>query len=362
MVKFLDLKRVNEQYRNEIEESIKNVLNSGWYILGEECRKFETDFANYCGTMHAVGVANGLDALRLIIKAYGFGNGDEIIVPANTFIATILAIVENGCTPVFVEPSESTYNIDENLIERYITKKTKAILPVHLYGSLANMKVIKEIAIKYSLKVIEDCAQAHGALYGGKRAGALGDAAAFSFYPGKNLGCLGDGGAVTTNDSSLADKIACLRNYGSIEKYRHVEKGINSRLDEIQAAVLRVKLKYLDIDNEKRRKISLRYRSEIVNNKILLPVASEELQHVWHLFVIRSRNRDLFQAYLQKNSIETQVHYPIPPHKQEAFAEYASKRLPVTEIIHKEVLSLPISPIMSEEEIGHVINMVNNYE
>lgn len=361
MIKFLDLHKINERYRAEINESIKRVLDSGWYLLGKEDETFEKSFAQYCGAKHAIGVANGLDALRLIIKGYEFGEGDEIIVPANTYIASVLAITDNGCTPIFVEPDIETYNINPDLIEEKITSKTKAIMVVHLYGQVVEMDKIWELAKKYNLKIIEDSAQAHGAIYNEKRTGNLGDASGFSFYPGKNLGCLGDGGAVTTNDDELAQKIRALRNYGSEVKYNNLYKGYNSRLDEIQAAVLSVKLEYLDEDNEKRRKIAKFYRENIKNPSIILPKIEDEKSHVWHIFAVRTENRDGFQKYLKGKDIETVVHYPIPPHKQKAYSEFNDLSLPITEKIHNEVLSLPISPVMSESEIEYVVKIVNNY-
>lgn len=361
MIKFLDLHKINEQYRDEIDEAIKRVLDSGWYLLGKENENFCKNFAQYCGTKHCIGVANGLDALTLIIKAYGFGQGDEIIVPANTYIASILAISANGATPVLVEPDMNTYNIDPDKIEEKITKKTKAILAVHLYGQTAQMDKINEIAKKYNLKVIEDSAQAHGAIYNGKRTGNLGDASGFSFYPGKNLGCLGDGGAVTTNDDELAQKIIALRNYGSHIKYENLYKGVNSRLDEIQAAVLDVKLKYLDKDNQKRRDIAKLYIENIKNPAIILPQVINEESHVWHIFAIRTQKRDKFQQYLKDNDIQTLIHYPIPPHKQQAYKEWNNLNLALTEQIHTEILSLPISAVMTDEEVKKVIEVVNNY-
>lgn len=362
MVKFLDLQKINEQYRGEIDEAIKNVLDSGWYLLGKQDEKFEKNFAEYCGTKHCIGVANGLDALRLIIKAMGFKEGDEIIVPANTYIASILAISDNGCTPVLVEPDINTYNIDPELVEEKITDKTKAILVVHLYGRVVEMQKIWDLAKKYNLKVIEDSAQGHGAIYQGKRTGNLGDASGFSFYPGKNLGCLGDGGAVTTNDDDLAQKIRALRNYGSHVKYHNIYQGLNSRLDEIHAAVLDVKLNYLDADNQKRSEIAKYYLANIKNPLVVLPDFKEEKSHVWHVFVVRIENRDEFQKYLTEKGIQTLIHYPIPPHKQEAYKELNHLSFPITEKIHREIISLPISPVMTAEEIKQVVDAVNGYK
>lgn len=369
MIKFLDLKKINMLHQEEIEEALLKVFHSGWYILGEEVEKFEENFSNYVGTRHCIGVASGLDALFLILRGYmelGFmKERDEIIVPANTYIATILAVSHNNLKPVLVEPDIHTYNIDPEKIEAAITEKTRAILPVHLYGRVADMERIKEIAQKYHLKIIEDAAQAHGAIYKGKRTGNLGDAAGFSFYPGKNLGALGDGGAITTNDDELAEVIKALRNYGSHEKYYNSYKGFNSRLDEIQAAILNVKLKYLDEENQKRREIAQYYCDQIKNEKIILHDINEQIRideyksHVWHLFVIRSPERDQLQQYLKENGIQTLIHYPVPPFKQMAFSEWDNFSYSVTEKIHNEVLSLPISPVLTEEEVDRIIKFLN---
>ena len=362
MVKFLDLFKVNETHRAEIDDAIRQVVNSGWYILGQQCERFEKNFAAYCGAHYAIGVANGLDALKLIVKAYGFGKGDEIIVPANTYIASILAITENGCTPVLVEPDVNTYNIDPDLIEAHITEKTKAIMVVHLYGRAVEMRKIQVLADKYKLKIIEDSAQAHGAIYAGKRTGNLADASGFSFYPGKNLGALGDGGCVVTNDPELAKKVRILRNYGSEIKYHNLYQGMNSRLDEIQAAILDVKLKYLDEENEKRRTIAEYYIENIHNRKIILPKIPENREsHVWHLFTIRVKERERLIEHLRHNGIEALIHYPVPPHKQNCYREYGKFDLPVTETIHDTILSIPISPVMTEAEVGQVVNACNAY-
>lgn len=361
MIKFLDLKKINNRYREEIDSRIKNILDKGWYLQGEENENFTKNFANFCGTKFALGVANGLDALNLIIKAYGFGNGDEIIVPANTYIATILAISENGCIPILVEPDIKTYNINPDSIEEKITSKTKAIMVVHLYGQAVQMEKIWKIAKKYNLKIIEDSAQAHGAIYQENRTGNLGDASGFSFYPGKNLGCIGDGGAVTTNDEELFNKIKAIANYGSDRKYHHIYKGVNSRLDEIQAAVLDVKLKHLDSDNNKRREISKYYRENIKNSKLILPETYDEKSHVWHIFAVRTQNRDEFQKYLTEKGIQTIIHYPTPPHKQGAYKEWNNLSFPITEEIHNTILSLPISPVMTDSEIEKVVEVVNEY-
>ena len=366
MIPFLDLKKVNNPYMEEINAGIRRVLQSGWYILGEEVECFEREFAHYCGTEHCVGVGSGLDALVLIIRAYKelglLQEGDEVIVPANTFIATILAITENNLIPVLVEPSLVSYNFDTVLIESVITDRTRAILPVHLYGLMAPMDEIMLLAKQHNLLVIEDAAQAHGAKLNGKVAGSLGDAAAFSFYPGKNLGALGDGGAITTNDSELYGVLLALRNYGSHTKYEYKYKGLNSRLDEVQAAVLRVKLKFLDRDNARRRVIATRYLTGIKQGNIVLPEKPERAEsHVWHLFVIRTFEREALQRYLLEQGIQTHIHYPLPPHKQEAYREYGTMLLPVTEKIHNEVLSLPISSVMTDNEVEHIINTINRY-
>ena len=367
MIKFLDLKKVNERFRSEMDAATKRVLDSGWYLLGKEVERFEADFASYCGVKHCIGVANGLDALNLIIKAYGFGAGDEIIVPANTYIASILAISENGCTPVLVEPKWETRLIDEDLIEASITPRTKAIMVVHLYGRAMNMTKVWALAKKYNLKVIEDSAQAHGAMFGGRRCGNLGDASGFSFYPGKNLGCLGDGGAVTTNDDELAARVRAIRNYGSDYKYHHIYKGINSRLDEIQAAWLGVKLPHLDEDNAIRARIAMRYCDEIKNPLIELPnnpndsISAGNLSHVWHVFAVTCKERDRLDKWLTDNEIQTNIHYPIPPHKQNAYSELSHLNYPISEKMHREILSLPISPVLSEDDVNDVISVVNEF-
>lgn len=362
MIKFLDLEKINNRFRNEMDLRLKTILDKGWYLQGAENETFSQHFAQFCGAKYALGVANGLDALRLIIKAYGFGKGDEIIVPANTYIATILAITDNGCTPVLVEPDIATYDINPDLIEAAITPRTRAIMVVHLYGQAAPMAKIWELAQKHNLKVIEDAAQAHGALYQGRRTGNLGDAAGFSFYPGKNLGCLGDGGAVTTNDEALYNKIKALANYGSDRKYHHIYQGLNSRLDEIQAALLDVKLPHLEKDNTRRREIATYYRNHITNPLITLPQPYTEEAHVWHVFAVRTAERDRFQQYLADNGVQTIIHYPTPPHKQPAYAALNNLSYPVTEQIHREIISLPISPVMTDEEAQEVVRVVNAYE
>ena len=361
MIKFLDLHKINERYRDEINTRIKKVLDSGRYILDEQNRIFEKNFALYCNVKHCIGCANGLDALNLIIKAYDFNLNDEIIVPSNTYIASILAISQNGCTPILVEPNIDSYNISPDLIEEKITKNTKAIMVVHLYGQAVQMEPIWNIAKRYNLKIIEDSAQAHGAIYQNKRVGSLSSASAFSFYPGKNLGCLGDGGAITTNDDNLAKKIRALANYGSDYKYHHIYKGINSRLDEIQAGILDVKLKYLDNDNDKRREIAKYYLENIKNEKIILPKVYNEKTHVWHVFAVRTKERDELQKYLAKNEIETLIHYPIPPHKQAAYKEWNGLSYPVSSEIHRTILSLPISPVLEKCEAEKVVEVINAF-
>lgn len=359
MIKFLDLEKINNRFRKEIDERIKNILDKGWYLQGEENDKFSKHFAEYCGVKYVLGVANGLDALRLIIKASGFGEGDEIIVPANTYIATILAISDNGCTPVLVEPNINTYNIDPDKIEAAITPRTKAIMVVHLYGQAVQMQKVWDLAKKYNLKVFEDCAQAHGAIYQNKRIGNLSDAGAFSFYPGKNLGALGDAGAIATNDEDLYLRAKALANYGSDRKYHHIYKGLNSRLDEIQAAVLDVKLPHLDKDNARRREIAAYYRSHITNPKIILPQTYDENAAVWHVFVVRTKERDAFQQYLSDNGVQTIIHYPCPPHKQLAYKEWNNLSYPISEEIHNTIISLPISPVMTDDEVEKVVEIVN---
>ncbi len=359
MIKFLDLEKVNNRFRPEIDAKIKDILDIGWYLQGKYNDEFCAHFASYCGTKYALGVANGLDALNLLIKAYDFGADDEIIVPANTYIATILAISANGCTPVLVEPDINTYNINPDLIEEKITPKTKAIMVVHLYGQATPMEKVWKLAKKYNLKVFEDCAQAHGAIYQNKRVGNLSDAAAFSFYPGKNLGALGDAGAVTTNDEAIYNKIKAIANYGSNKKYVNIYKGVNSRLDELQAAILDVKLTHLDNDNARRRQIAKYYRENIKNDKIILPKVYDENAHVWHVFTVRTNNRDALQQYLTQNNIQTLIHYPTPPHKQEAYKEWNNLSFPLTEQIHQTILSLPISPVLTDEEVQKVVNVVN---
>ena len=363
MISFLDLKSINAQYREELIEASTRVIDSGWYIHGAEVNAFEQEFAEYCGTKHCIGVANGLDALILILRAYKelgkLKEGDEVIVPANTYIASILAISENGLKPILVEPDERTYNIDPMLIEQAITPKTKAIMAVHLYGQLADMPSINAIAKKYDLLIIEDSAQAHGASIDRRKAGNWGHASGFSFYPGKNLGALGDAGAVTTNDDELAHAIRALGNYGSLKKYENLYQGVNSRLDEMQAAFLRIKLKHLDCEIDKRRNVAKAYFQGIDNPIIHLPFWGGDVSHVFHLFVIRIQERDKLQKCLSAKKIQTLVHYPIPPHFQKAYRGHFDKSYPLTELIHQEVLSLPISPVMSEKDIAKVCEVIN---
>ena len=361
MIKFLDLHKINQRFKSEIDLAIREVLESGWYLLGEKNKAFEENFAKYCETKFSVGCANGLDALHLAIRAYDFPKDSEIIVPANTYIASILAISNCGLKPILVEPNLETYNIDVDLIEAKITEKTKAIVVVHLYGQAVEMEKIWELAKKYNLKIIEDCAQAHGAIYQGKKVGNLGDIGCFSFYPGKNLGALGDGGSITTNDEEVAIKIRAIANYGSLIKYENIYKGLNSRLDEIQAAILDLKLQFLDADNQQRREIAKIYRENIKNEKIVLPKLYKEESHVWHLFVIRTKDRDKLQEYLKIKGIQTLIHYPIPPHKQNAYKEWNNLSFPITEKIHKEVLSLPISPAMNKEEAFYIAQILNEF-
>lgn len=365
MIPFYSLKDVNASFEPELSNVVERVVHSGWYLLGEEVKKFESDFAKYCGVSHCIGVANGLDALTLILRAYkilgALKDGDEVIVPANTYIASILAISANNLVPILVEPKLTTYLIDEEKIEDAISSRTKAIMPVHLYGQLCNMGEINTIAKKYNLLVIEDSAQSHGAQFNGKRAGSFGDASGFSFYPSKNLGALGDAGAVTTNNEELASVVRQLANYGSEKKYVNNYKGVNSRLDEIQAAVLSLKLKRLDLDNQKRRNIAIKYKNGIKNNLITLPYGIESESHVIHVFVVMCRYRERLIQYLAENGIQTLIHYPIPPHKQLAYREWNNLSYPITERIHNEILSIPMSPVLSDNEVEYIINSVNSF-
>lgn len=363
MISFLDLKAINAQYRNELIEACTRVIDSGWYIGGSELEHFENNFAEYCGTKYAIGVANGLDALILTLRAWiemgKLKEGDEVIVPSNTYIASILAITANDLVPILVEPDINTYNICPKSIEAAITDRTKVILPVHLYGQLADMPAIMEIAVRHDLLVLEDSAQAHGASINGRRAGSWGDASAFSFYPGKNLGALGDAGAVTTNDDELAKMVRALGNYGSYKKYENTFQGVNSRLDEIQAAMLSVKLSHLDNEIAHRRKIAKAYCQGIDNPQIIVPTTPSESAHVWHVFVVRCEQRDNLQKYLADNGVQTLIHYPIPPHKQQAYKEWNALSYPISELIHQQVLSLPIGPLTTLEEVRTVVGILN---
>ena len=371
-IKFLDLQKINAQYAAELKQVAADVIDSGWFLMGSQLTKFEADLAKFNGVKHAIGVANGLDALKLILKAYMdlgvMQEGDEVIVPANTYIASLLAISDNQLVPVLVEPDAQNFNLDINLIEQHITSKTKAIMVVHLYGQICWSEKLVALAKKYDLKIIEDNAQAIGASWNGTTSGNLGDAAGFSFYPGKNLGALGDAGAVTTNDDALAEQVRTLGNYGSKQKYVNEFQGSNSRLDEIQAGFLAVKLKYLPTENQHRRQIAERYLSEIKNPLIELPFpvntaieASENLEHVWHLFVVKTQDRNRLQKYLAENDIQTLIHYPIPPNKQLAYAAMNHLDYPITNAIHETVLSLPISPITTHDEVTKIIHVINSY-
>lgn len=362
-VPFVSFEPMHKEIEEEILNKFKEVYKKNWFIHGEEVSKFEEEFAVFCGTKYCIGCGNGLDALYLILRGYDIGIGDEVIVPSNTYIATALAVSYTGAKPVFIEPKLQTYNINPEIIEKAITKNTKAIMAVHLYGQPADMDEIDKIAKKYNLKVIEDSAQAHGALYKGKKTGNLGDAAGFSFYPGKNLGALGDAGAIVTNDKELADKIRALGNYGSDRKYHHIYKGTNSRLDEVQAAFLRIKLKNLDKWNEERRKTAQKYIYAINNPKVIKPMEEDYARHVWHLFVVRTEKRDEFETYLKESRIGTTIHYPIPMHLQEAYKELNIKEgaLPIAEKISKEVISLPMWYGMKDEEAEYVIEKINKW-
>lgn len=363
MIEFLNLQAVNQVMRDELVEACTRVIDSGWYINGNELQAFEKGFSNYCGATYCVGVANGLDALTLTLRAWKelgrLREGDEVIVPANTYIASVLAITENHLVPVFVEPDQRTFNLCPVRVETAITDKTRVILPVHLYGQLADMPAIMAIAERYNLLVLEDAAQAHGASVEGRKAGSWGDAAGFSFYPGKNLGALGDGGAVTTSDKSLAEVLRALRNYGSYAKYENAYQGVNSRLDEIQAAMLTIKLKYLDQQTAHRRGVARRYLKGINHPAIRLPSWDDMQQHVWHLFVVCCEHRDKAQAQLGMAGVQTLVHYPIPPHKQSAYSKFNGLSFPLTEQIHHQVISLPIGPTLQDHQVDAVIEAVN---
>lgn len=366
MIKFLDLHKINARFDAEFRDEFKQFLDSGYYVLGKGTSTFETNYAKYCGTKHCIGVSNGLDALILIFKAYlqlgKLNKGDEVLVPANTYIASILSIMGTGLTPVFVEPNANTFNWEGSVIKKHISNKTKAILTVHLYGQLADSEAVLKLAQDHNLLLIEDAAQAHGAENSlGKRAGNLSNAAAFSFYPSKNLGALGEAGAVTTNDDELAKVISELRNYGSEKKYKNVRLGVNNRIDELQARFLNIKLQHLDADNEKRRIIANQYLKKIKNDKVTLPFYDGSKNHNFHLFVILVDNREVFIDYLNKNEIQSSIHYPKPPHKQEALQTFSKLQLPITEYIHKNCVSLPINPVLSKEDVLKVISVINTY-
>jgi len=372
MIKFLDLQKINAQYADEIKQAASRVIDKGWYLHGDETKNFEKNYALFIGTKHCVGVANGLDSLRLILKAYmeigEMQEGDEVIVPANTYIASVLAITDNRLKPVLVEPKIATYQIDENRIEEAITSKTRAVMIVHLYGQCAYTGKIGELCKKYNLKLIEDNAQAHGCVFSSQtseiryRTGSIGDAAGHSFYPGKNLGALGDGGAVTTNDEKLAETVRALANYGSVRKYVCQFQGVNSRLDEIQAAVLDIKLKHLDQEIAKRQEVARFYIDNIKHPDIILPTIRDWSAHVFHLFPIRTKKRDSLQNFLAKNGVQTLIHYPIPPHKQQCYKEYNHLHLPVTEQIHNEELSLPISAVIRKDDVLRVSELINEWK
>lgn len=363
MIKFSDLRPIHNQIREEMDKAYNTVMDSGWYIMGEQLEKFETEYARYCGTDYCIGVGNGLDALHLILEGYGIGIGDEVIVPANTYIATALAVSYCHATPVFVDCDPVTFNIDIEKVEDKITNRTKAIMAVHLYGKAVEMDKLRKIADRYNLKIIEDAAQAHGARYKGKKIGSIGDAAGFSFYPGKNLGALGDAGAITTNDKKLADKIRALRNYGSQRKYEHLYKGFNTRLDEMQAAFLRVKLKYLDNWIEERRKIANYYLDNIKNDNVVLPQNIKEEENVWHIFSIMVHEREAMQKEFQKEEIQTLIHYPIPIHLQKAYIElgYKEGTFPVSERYAKEEISLPLWVGMKKEDCKQICDIINSF-
>lgn len=366
MISFLDLKKVNQSFSLELKEACSRVIDSGWYIGGQELASFEQEFAAYCGSKYCVGVANGLDALTLSLRAWKelgkLKEGDEVIVPANTYIASILAITENRLKPVLVEPDVHTFNLTGKNVENAITEKTKAILVVHLYGQLADMPAIMVLAHKHDLLVLEDSAQSHGASIDGRKAGNWGHASGFSFYPGKNLGALGDAGAMTTDDEDLARVVRALGNYGSYKRYENTYQGVNSRLDEIQAAMLRVKLRYLDSEISSRRTVANTYLAGISNKVVTLPVVSSQEQHVWHLFVVRCGRRAELQAHLTEAGVSTLIHYPIPPHKQKAYQSFNDHSYPLTEVIHQEVLSFPIGPTLKLDDVNKVIDAVNSFK
>ncbi|MGA0555901.1 DegT/DnrJ/EryC1/StrS family aminotransferase [Larkinella sp. VNQ87] len=359
MISHLDLRQVNEPYLTALQEATARVLASGWYVLGRELEAFENQFAAYCGTKYGIGVGNGLDAINLILRAFAFPAGSEVIIPANTYIATILPITDLGLVPVWAEPDPRTYTLDAEKLEPLITEKTRAIAVVHLYGRCCDMAPIRALAEQYNLRLLEDAAQAHGAAYGGRKAGNWSDAAAFSFYPTKNLGALGDAGAVVTNDDALAQRIRLLRNYGSEQKYIHQIPGVNSRLDEVQAAMLMVKLPHLDADNRRRQDLAARYLREIRHPAVILPPADRIYDDVWHQFVVRHPNREAFMAYLAQQGVGTAIHYPVAPHRQDAYTDYRRLCLPVTEQLHREVLSLPLNTALTDAEADYIIQTIN---
>ena len=352
---------MHKEIESEILEKFKEVYKKNWYIKGTEVFEFEKEFAKYCGRSYCVGTGNGLDAIYLALRALGIGAGDEVLVPSNTYIATALAVTYTGAKPILVEPDLNTYNMSLNGLEEAINEKTKAIIPVHLYGQAAEMDVVLKVAEKYGLCVVEDCAQAHGATYKGKKVGTFGNIGCFSFYPGKNLGALGDAGAVVTNDKNLVEKVRMLGNYGSIEKYKHKYLGNNSRLDELQAAFLRIKLKHLDSYNIARRRVAQRYLKEICNPQIILPIVGENRTHVWHIFAIRCEQRDRFKEYLEQEGIMTVCHYPIPIYQQEAYQNIITGEYPISQLISKQEISLPMYYGMTDEEINYVIKKVNDF-
>lgn len=364
-VDFLNLKKVNQQYRDELLLACQSVVDSGWYIQGKHLSDFESAFASYCGSNHCIGVGNGLDALRLTLLAWKeqghVADGDEVIVQANTYIASVLAISDAGLKPVLVDPEPATFNLNPSGLEKYLSARTRVILPVHLYGLLSPMSALQSFACKHNLLILEDCAQAHGAALNSKRAGSWGKAGAFSFYPGKVLGALGDGGAITTDDEDLAELLRSLRSYGSAVRYQHDHKGLNSRLDEVQAAMLFVKLRYLDQELEARRLVAKRYLQEINHPDITLPFGGLEAQHAWHLFVVKTEQRESLRLYLESKGVQCLVHYPIPVHKQTAYSELSHLHLPLSEDLSQRILSLPISPVMTEDEVSYVIDSVNQY-
>ena len=360
-IPFASFDVMHKEIESEILEKFKEVYKKNWYIKGTEVFEFEKEFAKYCGRSYCVGTGNGLDAIYLALRALGIGAGDEVLVPSNTYIATALAVTYTGAKPILVEPDLNTYNMSLNGLEEAINEKTKAIIPVHLYGQAAEMDVVLKVAEKYGLYVVEDCAQAHGATYKGKKVGTFGNIGCFSFYPGKNLGALGDAGAVVTNDKNLVEKVRMLGNYGSIEKYKHKYLGNNSRLDELQAAFLRIKLKHLDSYNIARRRVAQRYLKEIYNPQIILPIVVENRTHVWHIFAIRCEQRDRFKEYLEQEGIMTVCHYPIPIYQQEAYQNIITGEYPISQLISKQEISLPMYYGMTDEEINYVIKKVNDF-